>query len=750
MSSMQRGDPIRPDDEPIGSYLEGLKNQQYQIPTFQREVVWNKSNIKKLWDSIYRFYPIGSILLWNTDIELEKHRQIGGHQIDDPAKDSNFNYILDGQQRTTALLTSLYGVEGDWDGGFDPTLYIDLKVEAADEIDDANYDERFLFWDEIDDKGGKISQNTPRKERYDDGYIVKIKEVHDNVWEIDERLDEKGHDYDDSVRERLRGFSQVLQKYRVPFIKLRDIEINEVTEIFERVNQEGEPLDIFDIVVAKTFRPTDHPEGGFYLREMIDTFRAETDGEFVEITDKTYLQMLAMIIKYHVDGNNVNNITDLYLNEIRTEQIEEIWEEAKRAFKKTFDFFENHLSLKGPNLVPFRYFYITVSFYFYNNDDPDYELLKKYFWFYSFHTDNLLSHTRHLRNDHLDPLYEAKQGGDFEFEEFLLDKDDLRSASYSYRGRFSRAILAFLAYQDPKDWEYHDKSVLTPVYYQLQQEPELHHVFPRNFVENYPGDDDYDEDSLMNIVYLPKIENLDISDRNPIEYLEDYDDEGFEVVLESHLIPSELLEWSRDEEIGYKTLDEFINRRVELFISEIQTTLDDIALNVIDSKQQDTDVRVLIQDGESQTTEFKSTLRTDVKDRGMPTRKVEYQCLKTINGFLNSSEGGMLLVGIQDDGSIYGLEDDYDTFREDQKQEVFRRHLYNIVGSSMEERFNDFISISFVTVEDKEICVVNVDQGPKPAYLEHEGEQEFHVRQGNRTIPLEPKQQREYINDEFE
>lgn len=740
VSSTKRGDPIRPDDEPIGSYLEGLRNKQYQIPTFQREVVWDKENIKKLWDSIYRYYPIGSILLWNTDVQLEKHRQIGGHEIDDPNKDSNFNYILDGQQRTTALLTSLYGVEGEWDGDFDPTLYIDLTVDEVDDVDDANYDERFLFRDEIDE------------DLYDDGYVVEIKDIHDNVWAIDELLAEKGHDYDDPVRERLRGFNQVLQQYRIPFIKLRDIEINEVTEIFERVNQEGQPLDIFDIVVAKTFRPTDHPEGGFYLREMIDDFKAETDGEFTAIPDKWYLEMLSMIIKYHLDDNDVNNITNRFLNEIKARQIEAVWDEARRAFRRTFDFFENHLNLRGPDLVPFRYFYITISFYFYDNADPDYDFLRRYFWFYAFHTENLLSHTQHLRFGHLDPLYDAKRGGEFEFEEFLLDKHDLRSASYSYRGRFSRSILAFLAYQDPKDWEHHDRSVLADVYYQLQNEPNLHHVFPRNFVENYPGDDDYDEDSLMNIAYLTQLTNIEISDRNPIEYLEDYDREGFEEVLESHLVPLQLLEWSQDEEIGYRTLDEFVDLRVELFVSEIQSMLDDIPLNLIDSKRQDTDVRVLIEDGESQTTEFKSTLRTDVEDRGMPTSAVEYQCLKAIDGFLNAPTGGTLLIGVEDDKSIYGLEEDYDTFQEDQKQEVFRRHLYNVIGSSIEDRFNDFIDISFVTLDDEEICVVDVDQGPRPAYLEHKhgDDQEFYVRQGNRTIPLEPKQQAEYIRDEFE
>lgn len=74
-------DRIKPTDSSIGTYLENLKNKHFQIPTFQREVVWEKDNVKKLWDSIYKFYPIGSILIWNTNIMLQNHRKVGGHII---------------------------------------------------------------------------------------------------------------------------------------------------------------------------------------------------------------------------------------------------------------------------------------------------------------------------------------------------------------------------------------------------------------------------------------------------------------------------------------------------------------------------------------------------------------------------------------------------------------------------------------------------------------------------------------------
>ncbi|WP_416212026.1 DUF262 domain-containing protein [Nostoc sp. ChiVER01] len=53
---------IKPDSQSIALYLESLLSNKYQIPTFQRDVVWEKENVKKLWDSIYKFYPYGLIL----------------------------------------------------------------------------------------------------------------------------------------------------------------------------------------------------------------------------------------------------------------------------------------------------------------------------------------------------------------------------------------------------------------------------------------------------------------------------------------------------------------------------------------------------------------------------------------------------------------------------------------------------------------------------------------------------------------
>ena len=104
---------IKTEDIKIQDFVNRLKDDKFLIPTFQRDFVWEPENIVKLWDSIYRFYPIGSILYWMTDSYLHTHRKLGGfsfpHDEDTIRKFREWAYILDGQQRATSLLISMIG-----------------------------------------------------------------------------------------------------------------------------------------------------------------------------------------------------------------------------------------------------------------------------------------------------------------------------------------------------------------------------------------------------------------------------------------------------------------------------------------------------------------------------------------------------------------------------------------------------------------------------------------------------------------
>lgn len=591
---MNYTDRIFPTNRGLTTYLDELIAKNYQIPTFQREIVWEPINVKKLWDSIYKFYPLGSILIWKTDLVLQNHREIGGHKITDPNfSRTEYQYILDGQQRTTSLLTSLYGgkIEGRQD--FDPLIYVDLTVPMESEIDDESFKKRFLFWHEIDDKEGYIKQNIGRKKLFEQGLIVKLIDIKNNYTEVQNKVfksDSVAEKFDHEYMSELANIKGVLDNYRISFIEIKGIQVAEVCQIFERINQAGKPLDIFDIVVAKTFKPVTKPtnenEGssGFYLRELIDKFRELNQSEFLKINDLDYLQTLAVIINHHIPSSGVKNITDRYLNEIKTEHILEVWDETKKAMLKTFDFFENHLHIMTPFLIPFRYLYFTITEYFYMNTNPNYEFLKKYFWFNSFHNDDRLSNTTQLFQ-HIASMEVEKQGNEYQFDRFLINKQRLRSATYSSRGRMSRAILSLYSSNKPKDWKHCDRDVIVQNLFFMMDKPNLHHIFPTNsdYVLKNQHKNKIISDSLMNIAYLTQITNLNITNKNPLDYIKEYDNAEFEKIMASHYLPKEILEWARAEQMPENALDQFIEKRVESILADLRDKLTGIKFDVIDT-----------------------------------------------------------------------------------------------------------------------------------------------------------------------
>ncbi len=585
---MSLTDRINPTSKAIATYLDELINNNYQIPTFQREVVWEQDNVKKLWDSVYKFYPLGSILVWKTDSKLHNHRKIGGHKITESNHSrSEYHYLLDGQQRTTSLLTSLYGGEIEGRPNFDPSLYVDLTIESESDTDDESYKKRFLYWNEIDDKEGAYKANIGKKKRFDEGLIVKLLDIKENYSSTSEKIvnhPEVSQNYNHPYWVEIRKIQDVLHNYRLSFIELKGIEVAEVCQIFERINQAGKPLDIFDIVVAKTFKEKSEHSKGFYLRDLIENFRSINNSRFLLINDFDYLQIIAILIRENIENSGVRNITPRYLNDIRTEQIETVWDKARTSILKTFDFFENTLGLKGPQLIPYRYFYLTLANYFYNNNNPNYDFLKKYFWYYSFHRDDLLSNTGNI-NTHIDFLNSEKNNKDYTFPRFIIDKDTLRKSSYSSKGRLSRAILSLYAHKSPKDWKHTDRNVNVDNFFFSTDKPNLHHIFPTDYILKNTGSNKLDSNSLMNIVYLTQITNLEISNKNPLDYIKDYESNpNFREVINSHLLPEQILEWSSKEEMASDALDTFIESRIEKVISELRKQLKDITIEVIDTK----------------------------------------------------------------------------------------------------------------------------------------------------------------------
>ena len=156
----------------------------------------------------------------------------------------------------------------------------------------------------------------------------------------------------------------------------------------------------------------------------------------------------------------------------------------------------------------------------------------------------------------------------------------------------------------------------------------------------------------------------------------------------------------------------------------------------------------LIKRGESKSLEFKSTLRWSLKEDRRDDKGVTHAALKTIAAFLNT-EGGDLLIGVADDGSIVGIE--RDQLETDDK---FMRHLAQVVRNGMGDRAGTCIDPKTQIVQGKTVCVVSCQRSPEPVFLKWKGiettsEGDLFVRSGPGTVKLSPESAKEFIRTRF-
>lgn len=158
-------------------------------------------------------------------------------------------------------------------------------------------------------------------------------------------------------------------------------------------------------------------------------------------------------------------------------------------------------------------------------------------------------------------------------------------------------------------------------------------------------------------------------------------------------------------------------------------------------------VEELTRIGEGINLEFKETLRFDVR-KSEVNKEMEKVIIKSIVGFLNS-EGGTLLIGVNDEGTITGLKNDYKNLPK-KNRDGFENHLTMLIKTMIGLQFTKYVDIKFESVNDEDVCVVNVKKGHKPAYLKNsDKKEEFFVRVGNSTQPFSMSETEDYIRAHF-
>jgi hypothetical protein len=197
--------------------------------------------------------------------------------------------------------------------------------------------------------------------------------------------------------------------------------------------------------------------------------------------------------------------------------------------------------------------------------------------------------------------------------------------------------------------------------------------------------------------------------------------------------------------------EKFLETRRETLASEINTFLKTISIGQA-TVSTSVDLMDMIQSGEHGFLEFKSTMRWNWKENKLD-KKMEEIILKTISAFSNA-EGGKLLIGVTDEGEILGLESDYNTFKEANKDH-FELHLRNIVNNAFGKEYTATnLNVRFPIVNDGEICEIDIKASNKPLYLEvaDKGgamQKKFYIRSGNTSQELDIQETASYIKKRF-
>jgi len=156
------------------------------------------------------------------------------------------------------------------------------------------------------------------------------------------------------------------------------------------------------------------------------------------------------------------------------------------------------------------------------------------------------------------------------------------------------------------------------------------------------------------------------------------------------------------------------------------------------------DLISLISKGENSRLEFKSSMRWSFRTK-RHDRNIEMAWLKVIVAFLNS-DGGTLLIGVQDDGSILGIE--ADNFPNEDKCLL---HFTDLVRDYIGLEFSRFITQSFVMVDGKKVLKVECEKSKKPAFFKKDKRyEEFYIRSGPSNRILSMKEMLDYLENRKE
>jgi len=693
----------KPDSKKYADLISEIQKGQIKVPKFQRNFVWSLDKTAKLLDSILKGYPIGTFILWETNERLNDIKNIGNLELPPVSDDEKVQYVLDGQQRITSLFAAYLGAKIQKEGEKKITDYFEIYVDLDGDVE--NNDDQIVVSEEPETKN-----------------ITLHKLLNSKYSELREK-------YSNEEIDKIQEYKETFTTYDFSTVVLRKEDIDSAIEVFTRINTGGQTLTLFEIMSAKTY----DEEQNFDMEDKFQKLVKElSESKYDTISSSVILSILGLILSKNKECKRK------VILQLDKQKIIDIWDDVISALKDSIDYFRSVYRIPVSAILPYDSLLVPFAYFFYfQKEKPKGEQLKyleEFFWRMSLSFRYSSSTESKLAQDikRIDEILKGNRPNYDKVKIYLNSPKDLIETSFSAGSSYCKAILCLLAYHEPKDFQDNGKVILDNSWLKVANSKNYHHFFPKVYLKkNNIGN----ENSLVNITLVgADLNKRKISAKAPSIYIQGFLDENDDlpISLKSHLI-NDL------DNFGVMSDDYlvFLEKRAKAIFDELKSRIE---LKHKENRKQD-EVKELILSGENEKLEIKSTLRFDIRENTL-NKKLEYVIAKTISAFLNT-DGGTLIIGVDDDGNTLGLEKDFQTL---QKQDIdgFELHFRQIIKKYLGENFEKYIKITFPKVDEKEICVVKILKSGKPVFVKYEGNEQFFVRNGNASIPKSRQEQSEY------
>jgi hypothetical protein len=737
----------------LGALMHYIELGEIGLPDIQRPFVWPNAKVRDLFDSMYRGYPVGYLLLWQNGVD-------GGQKTigTDSKQKAARLLIVDGQQRLTSLYAVIKGI---------PVIrenYGSERIEIAFNPLLGTFE---------------VADAAIRKDRSFIPNISKVWSSQSDVFSIvEEYLTGLKHSRDVTVEEDRQVKKSIMALHGMvgfPFTALElaaTMDEEQVAEVFVRINSKGKPLNQADFIL--TLMSVFWDEGRTQLEEFCRSARQVPKGKpspfnyFFEPEPDHLLRVSVGQGFRRARLNYVYSILrgkDLETGELSAERRDQHFSILKQAQERTLNLAYWHDFLKAirqsghcsgktissQGALTFAYTLYLLGRTTYEVEEFTLRRVIARWFFMSTLTGRYTGSpesTMEYDLARLRPVEEAEEFVDLldrlcdekltqDFWEITLPQE---LAVSSARTPALFAYYAALVLLDARVLysEQRVKDLLEPSLISSKSAIERHHLFPKAHLGRQGLSDVRDTNQAANFALIEWGDNISVSDKPPTVYVP---------LLEQRFPQAELKRmyyWhSLPENWQDMPYPEFLAKRRELMARTIADGFGVLAPKVKPQSVEATmDIGALVEMGETPEVEFKGTLRTSLHTKSTDER-VTWGILRTIAGFLNNN-GGTLIVGVLDDGARVGFqadgfasEDEAVTFLVDLLTErIGAEHLKQV-----HPRFEDY--------EDVRVLVVECWAGKAPAYLKHEGRDVLYARDGATTIELSEEQAEEFIQKRF-